>query len=485
MSEIQYYGGASDSDNTPFFGALVKAWSQINSARSAMNQIGINIPYIYIMSLDEALDVNSKSFTFPLRVWVSNGDNIYSPPHFAKHAMDFRNIIEQLNKESTVIVSRAPIHFDNSVIYLAKDGAVVKIEAVNGYYPISADMNPLWKSLGLDENIAIRLRYPSSGCWTVDALIDRDNDYLNEMFGASATQVSAKAFESFRRGFFLGFNTPLTDGISHLHNHMPSLTSDGYRISNALKVARIQGFCVGQDLKSKVGNHFASLSAAATEAQKVKAFAKISPGVFQQLKVLSRLHNAVVEGDDRVEVENELRAYFSHEVPHNFLQIQGFNNRMSDYFSNMAAHSLDINRNDYDNYSEKLSFDENLNFEIVEDVSFDNAQFRILAQDLPHLSIRFQSKTAKGVRRAITDSGKEYVVSSWEKEVEITFKVDNFSAEKAEKLSELTYSQPSNAGTPAKYAPCKVVGDKLVSVEGDIEIASFKILKEQLQPYFA
>lgn len=482
MSEIQYYGGSNDSNATPFFGATVRAWSKINSARTALNSVGIQVPYVYIMSMDEAAEVNSKSFTFPLRVWVSrNEDEVYTPPKFASNAKAFRSILSECDESCTIIVSRSPIKHDNSIMYLGVDGWVIRGENHDFHYPMAFDFSSLWKQLNLPDNLVLRLRYPSSENWVIDGLIDRSNPFVNEYFGKPATEVNEKAFEAFRFGFVNGYNASMGEYIEHLHSATLPF-GEQYRISENEKLARFQGYCAGQEAKYQAGQHFHAISADSSEQEKVKVLASLNQNTISKLQNLGFLHNAIVDGD-REEVANRLTGFFSSNVDVSWQRVRVAFNSVAYYMNSLNKSAPKTKK--WDDYSTYLEFDAGLEFDLQDTINFDSAQFRILSIGEGQLSIRFQSDTLSGSRKAIMSNGTVHDVFEWAKQkVELTFNVSDWSPEKLKALQSLTYSQASHAGTPAKYAPCIIKDDMIVAIEGDVPVTSLNSLKEQVAAYF-
>lgn len=481
MSEIQFYGGASDSTASPFFGATAKAWSHVNSARTALNNSGIQVPYVYMMPLDEALEVNSKSFTFPLRVWVSHDEDvIYSTPQYAKDSKEFRKIVSEAPENSTFIVSRIPINHDNCILYLAHDGLIMKSNDRDFYYPFSADLELLWKRFNLPENLVLRLRWPHSpGGWVVDGLIDRDNEHVREYFGRPATDVSDEAFAAFRLGFINGYNAKCRKYVDYLHLNTPSLRE--YRISDNLSLAQLQGWCAGQEARHQFRQHFAAISAGGSEKDKIKAIASLNSDTISKLQNLGHLHNAVVD-NNREEVSKRLAGFFSgHDA--SWFRVANFFHTAGHYFNHLAE--FDLQTSYWNDYTEKLEFDVDIEFELIDSVNFDTAQFRIVKSVEGRIQIRFQSKNLSGKRIAVMPSGKTHQITSWDKkQVELTFDVSDWSLEKAKALSSLDFNLKSQANTGMMYAPCVIKDDMIVAVENGVEITSLNSLLAQVAAYF-
>lgn len=479
MTEIQFFGTAKDS-KVPYFGKAVSAWNALAACRANLNVIGVNVPYTYTMTLEEAQEVNSKSFSWPLRVLVSSDsdESVYVPFKHAKNSSEFRKIIANLSEDSSIIVSRYPIDFDdnNRNLYLAVDGVSVQHDSMN--YPISFDMSELFEYLGLDKNLAYRLGSPGSGNWTIDAIIDRNNEFFDSMTGSNVFESDDESLNSFRRGFFEGYNSEEVYGAGRILRYAIPL-GESYLISGDAKSANLQGFVLGQIMKSKLSKHFSGLLSL-NEAGKVKAIAKLGKENIAQFNFFATVHNAIVDGD-RDLINSSLTGFFKRNkmsATDSYGYVNAFSNEINTFLSQLVSLTR---TSKWDAYTDALSFDFNMDFELTEVLSFKAAQFRILKSEPNKLSIRFQSKTITGKKNAVMSNGKVYKVAGFDPvQVEVNIQIDNFSKEKVKAISALNYSQSSQAGTNVKYAPVVIDGDNLVATENGTVICSVDTLSKSL-----
>lgn len=487
MDQIEYYGGATSASNLNiYYGATLKAWKKINLAKDDLRKSGIKIPFIYILTYEEALDVNSNSFSFPLRVWISQDENVvYTPPQFAQDAKEFRAIVNSISEESTLIISRMPVEFDNVEIYVAKDGLIVK--SSNGrFYPVASDNSVLWTRIGFDDNLLIRLRYPGSGSWTVDGVIDRDNPYIKQMMGSYIEELPEQIFESFRQGFITGFKMENLPNLDHLGYSFPCLNpAGGYLISHIPDVANLQGISLGQLLKTKLAVYYDNIPSNLTPLQRVAQLLTKGKNNLDEIASLSNLHNALIKRERDVAKEH-LRSFFEHNgADYSFYGVLSFFNSMN-LFLKYVPPDITKDQTSWETYSELLDLGEITSYDIQDTLSFDDGQFRLLTDEKPYtedgpLTIRFQSESVRGVRIVTLKDGTQHKISDWKQKVEIGIKIPHVDNSLFQALKGLKYSLPSQAGTGAKYAACKIENDKLVTVEGGIELVSINALKDRLK----
>lgn len=477
MSEIQFFGAVGGSDSKPLPGALAQAWSSICANKESIenNFSNLKIPFIHFMDFDEASEVNSSSFSWPLRVWVSKGDEVYAPSYICKNSADFRKIVlAEEGNDVCFVVTRVPPKWsasynEKTFFFMSTDGLVIHSPDRSTIH-VNGDFRSMFKELFIPENLAVRIISVANN-WIIDGFVSRSNPHIKEVFGTSILEASEDALTEFRRGFANGFQSEDSANWWLCDSCAAPISFKSFNIPVSPDNARTSGVLIGALLRQRRDTIFGDLIGSSVE-QSIKLLANHSKATIKQFKAFSKVHNALVDGSPE-DIQKNLIDYFGedkpswHQVSCHFNGIVGHLYESSDYLGSKT----------WDNYNKKLEVNDNINFTIESDISFGYAQFRIMNEDgTGNYRIRFQSQ-AKATKYAVLDDGSKIIIKTHNKD-----KSENdFSlSHRNEALSKLSFDQPSTAGTSAVYAKVELKGDNIVAVENGVHICTLEELTNQV-----
>lgn len=484
-------------DDIVWYGEAIKGTNQLAHVivnlmnNSLLPANGVKCPFHYFFSLEDVKKFTSDtvpSWPIVFKVAYSSGQ-IYYPTTLVKNVSEFKEKVKEVeaqDPEAIILVSlplkdTSALQFKRSsyggysspsaatttaadeenenakhklFFYLAKDFVLLQHVDNQDLQLLNCDNVSLFANSQLDCKLIYRLVCGRNGWW-LDNVIAYDDPRFDKIKATKLSQVleDAALTQRFKAGYrngFYGFNGAQSVLMAPLA--LTDYVVDSYNL----------GYLIGGSLHRTIVNQVRTagfqIDTALEDPANLLAFKIFSPPkIVKELENLAKLHNELVS-DQPIAFE-KLQEASSDLV----LSTHGNLNQLLMHLQNNSGMLLSKVVGKFDDDKRLISsFDTDVKYKLNQKTNIVKPQFRILndegGQDI--VSIRVQAAEFKHSLEVEIDGMIPQTVNSFSThklELNVSMRQNNLPKDLSledylKALKNLTYNQPSNAGTDAKYA---------------------------------